>query len=318
MDALILEINTGGLNHYYPINSETTTIGRALDNDIILSDPTVAAHHLEIIRCAENSLKLVNQAEINPARVNGQQLDSTVTDQLPLSLTLGRIHARILSRNQEVERTRPIAGGSRSNHLFGHGIWVVILVVACLLFGGLEFYLNAYNIFKWGDLFKHVLRETVFTAGAFIVGLSVLERLLVNRWEIKQVITSVCLVVLLYYFSAVLADGLSYLVSANWPANLMHFVLNLILVPCAIALYLIHISHLKQAKAILLAILITSPIAIPAIMQGPVLRALLDDFSPSAKYHNNLSSLNWHLAETVSIESFIKQAGNLDAGEFAD
>ena len=38
MEALILEIGTGGLHRYASIEREITTIGRALDNDIILSD----------------------------------------------------------------------------------------------------------------------------------------------------------------------------------------------------------------------------------------------------------------------------------------
>ena len=41
--------------------------------------------------------------------------------------------------------------------------------------------------------------------------MAVLERLLVNRWEIKQMVISVCLVYLLYYFLAIFADGLRYL-----------------------------------------------------------------------------------------------------------
>ena len=43
-------------------------------------------------------------------------------------------------------------------------------------------------------------------------------------------------------------------------------------------------------------------------MQSSELRALLDDFSSSAKYQNSLSSLNLHLQERVSIETFIEQA----------
>ncbi len=59
MEALILEISTRGLHRYEQIDAEVTTIGRALDNDIILSDPTVAPHHLKIIRDSKNSLELV-------------------------------------------------------------------------------------------------------------------------------------------------------------------------------------------------------------------------------------------------------------------
>ena len=66
MAELILEIFTRGLHRYQPVDTEVTRIGRALDNDIILSDPTVAPHHLKIIRYGEDSLELVNLAEVNP------------------------------------------------------------------------------------------------------------------------------------------------------------------------------------------------------------------------------------------------------------
>ncbi len=167
-------------------------------------------------------------------------------------------------------------------------------------------------------MLKYVLRETVITIGAFVLTLSILERLLVNRWEIRQLVTSVCLVYLLYNLVTIVVAEMSYLFSANWPTTLLHFGWYLAIIPCAIALYLIHISHLKKSRSIVLAILIASPIAVPSILQSSELRMLLDDFSSSARYHNSLSSLNWHARETLSIDSFIEQAQNLGPGEFAD
>jgi hypothetical protein len=64
--------------------------------------------------------------------------------------------------------------------------------------------------------------------------------------------------------------------------------------------------------------MIASPISVPSLLQSRQLQVLLDDFSSSARYQNSLSALNWHLAPRVSIDSFVDQAKNLDAGEFAD
>ena len=241
-----------------------------------------------------------------------------VTASLPLNLQIGRVHAQLLPRDYEVAATRPLAGGDRPGHLFGHAYWAVLLVFACLVFGGLEFYLNTYNVFKWSELSKHVLRETVLTIGLFVLALSVLERLLVNRWEIKQLITAISLMYLLYYGANLLFEQLDYLFSASWPTTWFRFGWYLTFIPCAIALYMIHISHIRHNRSILLAILIASPIAVPGILQSPELKALLDDFSASARYQNNLSSINLHLAPTHSIESFIESAGQLEPGEFAD
>ena len=318
METLILEISTRGLHRYQQIDREVTTIGRALDNDIILSDPTVAPHHLKIIRYGDNSIELVNLTEVNPTRINHQRVQSLVTEKLPLKLEIGRIQAQLLPRDYTVADTRSLAGNGHGNHLFGHVYWTVLLVLACLILGGFDFFLNSYNTVKWSDLFKYVLRETVLTIGAFVFALSILERLLVNRWEIRQLTTSVCLVYLLFNFISMFAHELNYLFSASWPTTWFHFGWYLAIIPCAIALYLIHISHLKQSRSIMLAILIASPIAVPSILQSQHLRALLDDFSTAAKYQKSLSPLNWHLKDSVAIGSFITQAQDLHPGEFAD
>lgn len=318
MAALIFEISTRGLHRYQSIEREVTTIGRALDNDIILSDPTVAAHHLQIIRHADDSVEILNLTEVNPTRLDGHRQASLITETFPVSLEIGRVHARLLPQDFAVAAIRPLAGGGRRGHPFGHASWALILVLACLIFGALEFYLNAYNSFKWSDLLKFVLRETVLTIGAFVLALSILERLLVNRWEIRQLVTSISLVYLLYFFSANIVEMMDYLFSASWPTTLFRFGWYLAIIPCAIALYLIHISHLQKNRSIILAILIASPIAVPSILQSPELKALLDDFSSAAHYQNSLSSMDLHLRQTVSIETFIEQAQNLEPGAYAD
>ena len=317
MAALILEITTRGLHRYHPIAGQTTTIGRALDNDIILSDPTVAPHHLKILRHDDDSIEIVNLTEVNPTRIGRDRIDRHATDQLPVPLEIGRIRARLMRRDHSVPATRPLAG-LEGKHVFGHPAWAVLLVLASLLAGALEFYFSAYTDYKWTDVTKYVLRETVLSIGALVLALAVLERLLVNRWEIKHIVTAVCLVYLGHILLTELSDGLVYLVSASWPSTLFQFGWNLLLIPCAIALYLIHISHLKTSRSILLAVLIASPIAVPALLQSPEFRALLNDFSLVASYQNSLSPLNWHFAETVSIDSFVEQAQELDPGEFAD
>ncbi len=318
METLILEIVTRGLHRYPRIDAGVTTIGRALDNDIILSDPTVEPHHLKIIRNDGDSLEFVNLAEINPVKINNRRVNSLVTEKLPVELKIGRVQARLLPRNYTVTATRSLAGDGRSGHLFGHVGWAVVLVSICLLLGVLDFYLSAYNSFKPTDLLKFVLRETVLVIGGLVLALAILERLLVNRWEIKQLVTAVSLVYLLFGLAATLAGSLEYMFSASWPITLIQSGWYLLFLPGAITLYLIHISHLKPARSILLALLIASPIALPAMLKNPGLRALLTDFSPSARYQNSLDPLNIHIRDKVSIDVFIDQARGLSPGKLAD
>jgi len=57
---------------------------------------------------------------------------------------------------------------------------------------------------------------------------------------------------------------------------------------------------------------------VPSLMRNPALQSLVDDFSPAASYHRNLSVLNWHFRPTVSIEQFTIEAKSLAPGQFAD
>ena len=117
---------------------------------------------------------------------------------------------------------------------------------------------------------------------------------------------------------SLLAGGLNYWLSASWPGTWLYFGWYLTAIPVAIALYLMHISHLSRLRSYMLALLIASPIALPTILQSSHMRMMLENFSPTASYHSNLSYLNWHLQGSVDIDRFIEQAQSLEAGTAAD
>ena len=70
MEGLILEVKTRGLHRYFELDQPVTRIGRALDNDVILSDPTVAPYHLKISRTESGGVDIENLTEVNPVKIN--------------------------------------------------------------------------------------------------------------------------------------------------------------------------------------------------------------------------------------------------------
>jgi len=319
LEPLILEIKTRGLHRYHVLDKSELSLGRALDNDIILSDPTVEPYHLRILCDNEGRVELQNLANVNPAKFDNPGQGKFTYAMLPIEFDLGRISARILSRNHRVEATKSLASGDdRMKHLYGHWGWAALLLMLCFLTSGFEFYFSSYNTLKWDELLNFVFRESVLSIAAFVFSLSILERLLVNRWEIKPVIISVALIYLIYQLLSMLVIELMYLFSSNTPASIFNLAWYLLIIPAAISIYLIRITHLGQRKGILLATLISSPFAILAIMQNPTVDLFLDDFSSSANYQKSLSPLNWHLSQRVSIDAFIGDAAKLEPGEFSD
>ncbi len=318
MEPLIIEIKTRGLHRYHAFDKPELRLGRALDNDIILSDPTVEPYHIKIRRHEDGSIELQNLAQVNPALFNNQLEHQYSTTNLPVHIRMGRISVSILARDQRVPATKALTGNGHSNHLFGHPLSAVVLLGLCVLVGGLEFYFTSYNALKWEDLIKYVFRESILGLAAFVLALSIFERLLVNRWEIKLITISVALVYLLYQLLSVLTNELMYLFSSDLTTSVFNLAWYLVFIPAAVSLYLIRVSHIGQRKSILLATLISSPFAILAIMQNPTINTLLDDFSSTANYQKSLSPLNLHLSKTISIEAFAEQAGDLEPGEFSD
>ncbi|MFT5506409.1 MAG: hypothetical protein ACI845_003787 [Gammaproteobacteria bacterium] len=318
MDKLILEVQTDGLNQYFPIEKAVTCIGRSLTNDIILSDPTIAPEHLRIELGEDRSISVINLTDINPIIITDRNSIHPFLVTPPVSLSIGRINARILDTLHSVEATRPIAGRNQKNHIFSNNFWIIGLVLSCLILGMMVFYLGSYSSFKTPDLIKYLLRETVFSLSMIIVVLIFLERMLVNRWEIKPVIVCVCLAFLAFHLSGALIQEVDYWFSSSLPGNITYFGWYILILPLAIASYLVKISHLRTGKSILLAILIASPISGPAVVQGLTSNLWLSGFSNTARYQRSLSPYHWHLSETRSIESFIKEAEKLKPGDFVD
>ncbi|MFV2033188.1 MAG: FHA domain-containing protein [Gammaproteobacteria bacterium] len=318
MEPLILEILGSGLHRYHLLDRPEVRIGRALDNDIILSDATVAPHHIIITHDDSGKVELRNLSEVNPARFDGKAEDSLSTENLPINLELGRVSARILSRKQQVPETKSLTGNGGTSHIFRQTIWAVLLVMLYLFIGGLKFYLDSFNKLGWDDILEQVLRETALVIAASVLVLSILERLLVNRWEIIPVTVAISLVFLLHNLLSTLVEELVYLFSSSLPLYLFNIGWYLVFIPIAIWLYLVRVAHVNSNKSALLAIFIAGPFAILSVMQDPAIKSLLDDFSPSANYQKSLSALNWHVSKTVSIDTFIVEANNLEPGEFAD
>jgi hypothetical protein len=317
MESLILEIKTRGLHRYHRLDKSELSIGRALDNDIILSDPTVEPYHLKILCDDEGNIELQNLASVNPVKIinrRGNKFDSAA---LPIEFSLGRISAQVLSPDHRVAETKSLTNYGFLEHLFSRWEWAVLLLSLCFVVAGLEYYFTSYHALQWDDLIKYVLRESVLSLAALIFTLSVLEHLLVNRWEIKPVTISVTLVYLIFQLFSLIAAELTYLFSSDLPISIFSLGWFLLFIPVVICFYLIRVTHLGQGKAILLAALISGPFAILAIMQNPAINLLLDDFSPTANYQNSLSPLNWHLLPTVSTDSFISEAAELEPGEFS-
>jgi FHA domain len=113
-------------------------VGRALDNDMVLADPHVAAHHFQV-EANDEGLQLTVGATLNGVQIGRRRLHAGErhrwpSDAEPLELTVGRTRLRLRLATQPLPAEAPLAGlATRSRR------WVPSLVAACLLLAALIF-----------------------------------------------------------------------------------------------------------------------------------------------------------------------------------
>ena len=115
-------------------------IGRALDNDVVLSDPHVAAHHLTIATAeADTGLTLTladtrNGALLGHQRLRGGDSAALAAEGQPIDITLGRTHLRLRLPGHAVAAELPLAP---ADPLLRHAL--PIALAALLLIAGTVF-----------------------------------------------------------------------------------------------------------------------------------------------------------------------------------
>jgi hypothetical protein len=315
MATLILEIQRRLLHEYLRIERFPFTIGRALDNDLILSDPTVSPHHLLINRNDEGKLILLNLSDENGTRLGREKMGlEAVEAEVPSRLQLGRVRARLLPSDYAIEETRIL--GCRNGHFcfFHSRFWAILMPLHAI--GGmmLDKLFNTFTVktMDWytGDALEAVVILLIMTG---IV--SALNRLAIHRWEYTSAWTLSCLVFVSLYLLSPLAETLNYLFSTSAPELLLDLAWIILFLPGLLYIYFQKSNHAPRRQALMMIlILCVIPIILKLkdltteILLGPV-------FSGQPEISNELSHLNWHVDPVISVEEFMEQAQTFEAGE---
>ena len=158
MHGPVIEVldRDGQVRQSYRVTRWPLTIGRALDNDLPLSDPHVAAHHLRIVPAAadddsdngdENAgslclqaLDSVNGVQYGRQRLKAGESATLADDAAPPELQLGRTRLRLRLPAQPLAPELPLRGNrSRARR------WTPLIAaaLAALLSLGLEIWLES-------------------------------------------------------------------------------------------------------------------------------------------------------------------------------
>ncbi|PID48521.1 MAG: hypothetical protein CR991_11415 [Proteobacteria bacterium] len=311
MDSLttpaILEVQARGLHQYHKLEQFPVRIGRALDNDIILSDPTVSPYHLVIEKGQkQDELVLRNLSTENGSRLNQQVLnDAVVKLNQPLNLRLGTRRVRLLRTDTTIAPTS-VRNCKGFYLLFCNPFSAIILTVLLGLAFAFEGYLQSYvdkePIFYISGLMPYALLMITFT-----LLVAAVSRLFIQHWEVAAAASLVALFMLLPYLIGELGHFLNYLFTADWPLELLLIISNFILLPALLYMYIRMVHHTSFWFALGVALVISLPLFVYQAADLSDKLLIASEYSNEAQFNRTLSSFDIRLEGTHSLGDYMEQ-----------
>lgn len=311
MAALIIEIPGRGGSQYHKIDKRTVRVGRALDNDVILSDPSVSPYHFLIRRTETGSFELRSLADENGIRVDRRQVDDPISlTNLPFEFDAGRTRIRLLSSSQPVAPTRLMSCRNGSSCLFGHWAWAIFLFLLLVLLSAADNYLSTPRQIDWDSYGRDQL-ILVLVALGLSVGLLAVNRITSQRWDYPSSLSFISLVLITALLLDQLIPFVDYFFTSPLPGFAISLAWTLVLLPVSMGWFLIRLHHGSNAASILLIVILLSPAAYVQIKAVVNHYDIFDTFSKTAYYSDTLYPWDQRMHDTISVNEFAQNSMRL-------
>lgn len=311
MATLILEILHRHAHGYHRVEGPEVRVGRALDNDIILSDPTVSPYHFVLRRQPGGDYKLYPLSDENGVRVGRELIGGPVAlNELPFEFDAGRTHIRILDRTRPVAPTRLISGRAGRGSLFGRPWWALLLFLGFVLLSAADNYLSTPQTLSWDSYWGDQLLLLAI-AFSFFLGLVIINRLTSQRWDFAGSLSLVSLLLIASLTIDLLTPALNYFFTSPLPGFGIHLLWNMVVLPFALGWYLIRFNHGSTGSSITLIAILLAP-AIYLQLAGIARHYdFFDSFSKRAYYSDTLYPGDFRVQRTIAVEEFAKISADL-------
>lgn len=308
--GLVLEVQTRALNQYHRLEHFPVRVGRSLDNDIILSDPSVSPYHLRLDMTEDGQLQVENLSEENGTRLNGKRMDNEriveVVTEAPTRLRLGNRRARLLTTDMDVEPTS-VRNCSGWLSVLCNPVWSIALVLFTL-------FLNLYDSFVQTIYHKDIIYyvsnflPSILGLMALTLLIAGLTRLAIHRWEVGPALSLAALFMLIPQVLGEIGHFFDYFFTSNIPGETLITLNNFLLVPLLLYVYLRRVNHSAPVAALGIALLLSSPLLAYQASDFVDKLTIAGEFSADAEFNRTLCAKDVRLQPTLALDTFLSEA----------
>lgn len=304
MAELTLEIIYRHQSQFHKVERPVLRIGRALDNDIILPDPSVSAYHLLLKRNTTGDYELVPLADENGTRIDGVMLDHPISiDELPQTLEIGRTRIIVHDRQQPVVPARLISCRNGGPCIFGHWLPATLLFAAMILVSGFDNYLSTHELLSWESFWSDQLIIVAIALG-FTLAMVLITRITSHRWEFASCLSFVSLALVLAFGIDQATAFLDYYFTSPLPGFSLNALWAAVAIPLFTLWFLTRLHHGNVAVSAILVVITFTPGAYLQFKKVADHYGLDREFSRKSHYSHSLYPRDIRAAKTMDIGQF--------------
>lgn len=316
MESIIIRVSKGGRSQpvFHRADNFPFRIGRAYDNDLIIADETVSAHHLEL-HASDDGFQVKSIADENGTWIGKDQLNEghDIHDlSVPTTINIGRTHLDLHAAHSPVEPTLIIARSSRLSEI-ASTIWLalsltLVYMLATFYFSYQQFSLNN----DWTEILVNRLLYFAIPIAIATV-MSFVSRVFLHSWRYLLQLSIASFGCLVFILSEELNAVISYFFTNQTAADLLILIFSGIFFAWLIAWQMRAISTTSVKRAAFVGIGVAWTVLGIRTVQDIVDRP---DFSTQPTMHNLVQRYDIRLSPSEeSVPEFISDvAEDLELG----
>lgn len=316
MESLIIRVSKGGRSQpvFHRADKFPFRIGRAYDNDLIIADETVSAHHLEL-HANEDGFQIQSISDENGTWIGKEQLKEGRHELhdlgVPTTINIGRTHLDLHAAHSPVEPTLIIARSSRLSEI-ASTIWLSIsLTLAYML---LTFYFSYQQFSLNNDWTEILVNRLLYFAIPIAIAtvMSFISRVFLHSWRFLLQLSLASFACLVFILMEELNSVISYFFTSQFAADTLILIFSGIFFAWILAWQIRAISITSVKRAAFVGIGVAWTVLGIRTIQDIVDRP---DFSTQPTMHNIVKRYDIRLSPSEeSIPEFINDvAEDLEA-----